>query len=181
MATADAQLAKIESIFDEAQNDAELFSAIVNTPFRTLRLETAFLFLGIVVLLQVDKKTGLIDRIALSNTELAQNTTDVSVIPFNEIKIPVDHDENIISRAIQTGALQDTTDWKFLFEPAMSPEQARLNQASGGIAYSAVSPLPARDGGALIFSYFQYQSEIGKPQHDFMDMYSKVVNKYLAR
>lgn len=180
-ATSAAQLDKIETLFTEAKDDKELFQCIVNTPFQALRLETAFLFLGIVVFLQVNKKTGLIDRVALSNTELAQNTTEVSVVPFSEIKIPVDHDENIISRAIQTGKPQDTTDWKFLFEPAMSAEQARLNQASGGIAYSAVYPLPARHGGAMIFSYYQYQSEIGKPQQDFMQMYAAIVNKYLTK
>ncbi len=174
------QLNRIESVFEAAKDDRALFSAIVNTPFQILQVETAFLFLGIVVFLQVNKETGMIDRIALSNTELAQNTTEVSTVPFSEIKIPVNHDENIISRAIQTGEPQDTIDWKFLFEPAMSPEQARLNQASGGIAYSAVYPLPARNGGAMIFSYYQYQSEIGKPQHDFMGMYAGIVNKYLS-
>jgi len=173
-------LEQVESVFAAASDDAALFSAIVNSPFTLLTVPTAMLFLGIVVFLQVNKETGLIDRIALSNTELAQNTTDVSVVPFSEIKIPVDHNENIISQAIQTNTPQDTTDWKFLFEPAMSAEQARLNQASGGIAYSAVYPLSARNGGAMIFSYFQYQSEIGAPQHDFMRAYTDLVNKYLS-
>jgi hypothetical protein len=172
---------QLEAGFDGVRNDAELFRAIVNTPFLQIKMETALMFLGIVVFLQVNKTTGNIDRIALSNTELAKNTTNVSSVPFHDIKIPADHPENIISRALQTGQPQDTTDWKFLFEPAMTPEQARINQASGGIAYSAVYPLKARNGGALIFSYFQYLSEIGESQHEFMRTYAAIVDKHLGQ
>lgn len=162
-----------------AKNDEELFQLIVNAPFE-YKLETAFLFLGIIVLLMVNKKTGNIDRVALSNTELAKNTTNVSYVPFSEIKIPADHTENIIARAIQTGEPQDTIDWKFLFTPALTSQQARINQASGGIAYSAVYPLKARDGGAMIFSFFQYPDNISQPQHDFMQKYSALVSSALS-
>lgn len=167
--------------FRSLKTDKELFPAIVNTPFLDLKVQTAMLFLGIVVFLQVNKKQGTIDRIALSNTELAKNTTDVSYVPFHEIKIPVDDPENILSRAIQTGEPKGTTDWHYLFTPAMAPEQARINQASGGIAYSEVHPLKSRDGGALIFSYFQYMSEIGDRQQEFMELYTKLVDETLAR
>ncbi|MDL2341744.1 MAG: hypothetical protein QFB87_01540 [Patescibacteria group bacterium] len=153
---------------------------IVNAPFE-YKVATALLFLGIVVLLKVDDDGQNISRIALSNTELAQNTTEVSYVPFNEIKIPLDHPENIISTAIRTGEPQDTIDWKFLFEPALTPEQARINQASGGIAYSAVYPLVGvGKGAAMIFSYYQYMQHIGSSQHEFMKRYSQLVASVLA-
>lgn len=158
--------------------DAELFNAIVNVPF-DYKVETAFFFLGIIVLLQVNKKDGTIERKALSNTELAKNTTEVSVVPFSEIKIPVDYTKNIIADAIASNEPRDTIDWRFLFEPALTAEEARINQASAGVAYSAVYPLKARDGGALIFSYYQYKSEIGQSQKDFMQKYSTLVDKQL--
>lgn len=161
-----------------AKDDQELFHQVVNTPF-TLKVDAAFLFLGIVVLLIVNEKTGLIDRVALSNTELAENTTRVSYVPFEQIKIPLDEPDNIIAKAVRSGKPQDTTDWKFLFTPALTPEQARINQASAGIAYSAVYPFQARGGGALIFSYYQYASEIGEPQRRFMKEYIKLVDKKL--
>lgn len=172
---------KLEQALAEPTIDADLFRAIVNAPFDHLKVETAFLFLGIVVFLQVDKVSGMIKRIALSNTDLARNTTDVSAVPFEDILIPLDHEENIISKAIRTGQYQDTTDWKFLFEPALKPDEARINQASAGIAYSAVFPLPARDGGAMIFSYFQYASNIGRAQQEFMAKYADLVSARLAR
>jgi len=171
----------LEQLLQGAKDDAELFKLVVNAPFDTYKVETAFLFLGIVVLLLVNIETGNIDRVALSNTELAKNTTDVSYVPFEEIKIPADQTVNIIARAIQTGEMQDTTDWKFLFTPALTPEQARINQASGGIAYSAVYPLKARDGGAMIFSFFQYPEKLGNEQHEFMRNYAKIVNRQLMQ
>jgi hypothetical protein len=172
---------KLEQRLDDARGDKQLFDAIVNTPFQINRPEVAFLFLGIIVLLLVDKKTGSIKRIALSQTELAKNTTDVSYKRFEDIVIPLDHTDNILAKAIQTGKPQDTTDWKSLFEPALTAEQARLNQASGGIAYSAVRPLKARDGGAMIFSYFQYLHGIGDAQREFMEKYSQLVDKRLMQ
>jgi hypothetical protein len=170
---------KLRTILKKSnQTDTALFKAIVDAPF-AFKVEAALLYLGIVVLLQVNKRTGMIDRVALSNTELATNTTKVSLLPFEEIKIPVDYDKNIISEAIRTHAPQETTDWEYLFAPSLSGEQARINQASGGIAYSAVYPLGARDEGALIFSFYQYPDEIGVPQHTFMKTYTKLVDECL--
>lgn len=162
----------------EVQNDTNLFRIIVNAPFQN-PLPPALIFLGIVVLLLVDPKTKTINRVALSETQMARLTTDVSAVPFQAIKIPLDHYENVIAHAVATGEPSDTTDWRFLFEPAMTAEQARLNQANAGIAYSAVFPFEARSGGALIFSYYQYQSEIGIKQMEFMQQYTALVDERL--
>jgi len=162
-------------------SDSELFTTIVNCPFDSHRVETTLLFLGIIVLLQVNKQTGQIDRVALSSTEMAERTTEVSAVPFNDIKIDLDESENIIAAAIRSNEMHDTTDWNFLFTPALSPDEARINQANAGIAYSAVHPLMSRDGGALIFSYYQYKQGVGKTQHDFMRAYTKLVDDALSR
>ena len=164
----------------QADKDDALFDAIVNAPFVN-PLPAVLIFLGIVVLLQVNGKTETIDRIALSQTEQARLTTEVSVTPFKEIKIPYAFHENIIAEAIHSGKPQDTIDWKFLFNPAMPPEQARINQANAGISYSAVYPLKSRDGGALIFSFYQFRIDNGDKQREFMERYTKLVDEALAR
>jgi hypothetical protein len=177
----DFDFAALEQRLQAVHNDDELFSAIVDTPFVN-PLPAVLIFLGITVLLQVNKKTGTIDRIALSKTEQARMTTDVSVKPFKEIKIPVDYLENIIADAIHSGQPQDTTDWKFLFNPDMTAQQARINQANAGIAHSVVYPLKARDGGALIFSYFQYRDEMDDGKAEvFMKRYAELVDAALAK
>ena|SRR5688572_17240895 len=158
----------------------QVYRAIVDLPF-DYRVESAVLYLGIIVLLLVNKETGMIDRIALSNTELAKGTTDISVKRFEDIKIPADYKgDNIIVHAINTGKPQRTTDWRYLFEPALTPEEARFNQAGGAIACSVVHPLVnVLDGGALIYSYYQYPDKLGRAQRDFMRTYTALVTDRL--
>jgi hypothetical protein len=158
-----------------AQNKDQLYRAIVDAPFH-FKIETALMSLGILVLLIADKKTGVINRVALSDTELAKGTTTVSVKRFEDIVIPLEHEENVIAQAISKNKPLMTTDWYYLFTPALSAEEARFNQAGGAIACSAVYPLAdLKDGGALIFSYYQYLENIGSRQSTFMKRYSKLV------
>lgn len=170
----------LESMLNAAKSEEDLFDAIVNAPFDNAA-GAASLFLGVIVLLLVNKETGTIDRIALSGTTIAERTKRMSAKKFEDIKIPVDHMENIIAKAIADGTPQGTTDWQYLFTPELTPEQARLNQADGGIAYSAVYPILARDGGALIFSYYQYVGELGPQQQKFMSKYTQLVSERLNR
>lgn len=170
----------LETALRESPNDTALFQTIVDAPFEQ-KVAMAWLFLGIAVLLLVDKQQQTINRVALSNTELAKNTQEVSPVPFEDIHIPLAGSGNIVRSAIRDNQVQDTTDWKFLFAPVLTPEQARINQAAAGIAYSAIYPLGARDGGALIFSYFQYQQEIGIAQREFMERYTVLVDRALNR
>ena len=154
---------------------ADLYAKIVNAPF-TFKIETTHLALGIIVLLLADKADGLIHRIALSQTEMAAGTVDVSVKRFEDIKIPLNYEQNIIAAAIRTQKPQITADWAYLFAPDLSADEARLNQAGGGIASSIVYPLPeVGDGGALIFSYYQYLDRIGQTQNSFMERCSAMV------
>jgi hypothetical protein len=156
-----------------------LYKAIVNTPF-TDELGAAKLFLGIVVLLLINEKTQTIDRIALSDTRLAKGTLKMSVKPFRAIKIPIDYYENVIAEALHTGQPQATSDWRYLFEPALSAEEARFNQAGGGIGYSAVYPFTnGAPAGALIFSYYQFADLIKEPHHSFMSNYTELVSSVL--
>jgi hypothetical protein len=177
----DIDTAKLQSLLSAAKNDKQLFDVIVNAPFKD-KLQMTVMGLGIIVLLLVNKKTGTIDRLALSKNEQAEGTLNMSTKKFEEIKIPVGYTKNIIAKAIQTGHQQSTTNWEYLFTPELTAEEARLNQAGGAIAYSVVQPLlGTRDGGALIFSFHQYPSEIGAQHHAFMKTYSNLVAESLRQ
>jgi hypothetical protein len=174
----DIFLKQLGQMLNAANSDAKLFQAIVNAPFHK-PIKAAELDLGIVVFLQVNKKTRTIDRVALSNTEAAVGTVKMSEKPFEEIKIPLGHPENAIARAIETGAPQFVSDWKYLFVPSMDARAARFNQAGGGIEFSAIMPLKARSGGALIFSYFQIDKNVFQEHHEFMQSYAALVDQAL--
>jgi hypothetical protein len=169
---------KLQLALQMPKDDKALFDAIVNAPFEQ-KLQTTLMYLGIIVFLLADRTNKTINRITLSDTDMSKNALTVSTIPFHKIRIPFSASNNIIIQSLRHNKPQDTTDWKFLFEPALDAAAARFNQASAGIAYSAVYPVAARDGGALIYSYFQYRQAIGKPQYDFMDKYSKLVDEQL--
>lgn len=162
-----------------AKNDKQLFDKIVNLPFHD-RKTSAILGLGVVVLLLVNKKERTIDRIALSNTEQAHGAVNYSVKPFKDIKIPLDNRDNYIGIAIRTRRPMMTADWQHMFIPALTAQEARFNQAGAGIACSVIYPLiGARDGGAMIFSFYEPIGRIGQDHHNFMERYSALVTKAL--
>lgn len=170
---------QLRQILKGARSDAQLFQAIADAPFHDA-VKATQLDLGIVVFLQVNPTSKTIDRVALSNTEAAVGAVRMSEKPFHEIKIPLGHQKNAIARAIATGAPQFVSDWKYLFIPAMDARAARFNQAGAGIEFSVVFPYKARDGGALIFSYFQIDKNICHEHHEFMQNYIALVDTHLA-
>jgi hypothetical protein len=91
----------------------------------------------------------------------------------------VDYTENIIAKAIESNEPQSTADWRYLFMPALTPEQAAFNQADAGIGFSVVYPLQVPGGGALIFSYYQMPDKVGDSQHAFMRAYADLVSSTL--
>lgn len=173
-------LANLSHILEAARNEDQLFRAIVDAPFHD-RASTTKLSLGIVVLLLVNTNEKTIDRVALSDTEHAEGAQDYSVKPFREIKIPVGSKDNIIAEAIDTGRATMTDDWQYMFKPVLTAQEARFNQAGAGIGFSVVYPLVnARDGGALIFSYFEPPDQITKDHHSFMNAYRTLVSQRLS-
>lgn len=175
----------LEKALAECSNSQDLYDCIVNAPF-AYPVFAASLFLGIIVLLIVDKKGGTINRIALTNNVHAERAKRRSAKKFEDIQIPVDHEENIISKAVQTGEPQFTVDWHYLFVPDLTPEQARFNQADSGIGFSAVYPirtglLRAKAKGALIFSYYQFPEKVGRDQRAFMRKYTEMVAHALTK
>ena len=165
---------------NEAEKGPDLFEAIVNAPFID-KSRTVMIELGIVVLLLANPKTKTIDRIALSQTEQAEGAVRMSAKPFSDIKIPIGHRSNIVAKAILSNQPQQAADWRYLFEPALTPREARANQAGAGIDCSVVYPLAGTpDGGALIYSFFQMPEFIGPRHHAFMRRYARLVSKRLS-
>jgi hypothetical protein len=153
----------------------DLYSKIVNVPFQD-RLLTSHVDLGVLVLLQVNEKTKTIDRIALSDTDFAKKAVQVSAKDFRKIKIPLNQPDNIIALSIKINEFKITDDWTCMFNPILTPEQARLNQANAGIECSLVYPLLSGKGGALIYSFYQPQSKITDEHLDFVSTYSMIVD-----
>lgn len=174
-------LKRLERELAQAKDYEELKRVIVEAPFEQ-PLAVASLFLCFVVLMTANEKTGVIDRVAITDTELARNTFEVTAVAFEDIKIPLHHPDNILAQTLDDGKPRDTTDWYYTFTPAMTGDQARINQASAGAAYTAVYRLDIPHGGGILsFSYYQYASSIGEQQRKFMSGYAKIVSKAMTK
>jgi hypothetical protein len=174
-------LEELKELLKKVKNRQELYQTIVDAPFHNPAM-TGRLGLGITVLLLVNKAEATIDRIALAKTELAQGTLDMTAKPFSEIKIPVSDRSNFIAIAIRRKHYMITSDWQYLFVPALTPQQARFNQAGGGIACSVIYPLvDVHEGGAMIFSYYEPVDRISDSHHAFMREYVNLVSVALRK
>ena len=171
--------ADLRGVLAGAKSNPDLFKQIVNAPFAH-HVALASMFLGIIVLLLVDKESGTINRVAITDNQHAERTQRRSVKKFAEIKIPLNHSENAIAIALSTGNVQIVTDWYYLFVPELTVAEAHFNQADGGVGCSYVYPLKdVHDGAALIYSYYNYPQNLGPPQHEFMDKYAQLVESRL--
>lgn len=163
---------KLEALIVPGDNQS-----LVDAPFVTM--EAVRIELGVIVLLLVRPKTKTLDRVALSQTEPAAGAVRMSNKPFHEIKIPLDTKDNSLVKAIETGKRQIVTDWKYLFIPELSPEEARDNQRGSGVLVSVVEPFKAKSQkGALIFSFLCPKSSLAKEHLSFTADFAKVVTKF---
>jgi hypothetical protein len=171
---------ELKSRLKAVKGRKELYQTVVDAPFHNKAM-AARLGLGITVLLLVNQAESTIDRVALARTELAQGSVDMSAKPFKDIKIPVKDRDNFIAIAIRRKHYMITSDWKFLFVPALTAQQARFNQAGGGIACSVIYPFDIKPGGAMIFSYYEPVERIGDSHHKFMRDYIRLVAEVLNK
>lgn len=173
-----------EKILQGARTHRELCGVIVDAPFEN-KAYTTSLGLGIVVLLLINESQQTLDRIALSDTELAAGAVKMSAKPFHQIKIPLTAHKNILIKSITTGQPQTTEDWQYLFTPALTPQEAKFNQFGAGIEYSVayplISPKTHKPIGAMIFSYFEHSSTMSADHQIFMDSVAKLAAQYLDK
>jgi len=178
---ADDYFAKLKATLENSKSADDLYEQIVNAPFSDPR-RTTMLGLGVLTLCLQNKKARTIDRIAMSNTDMAQGARDITVKPFNDLIVPMDYKGNIVVEAIRSGHYQQTSDWHYLLTPVLKPEDSRMNQAGAAIASSFVYPLVGTDPkGAIIFHYFITMDRISNEHHNFMFRYIKLVSHELNK
>jgi hypothetical protein len=174
--TDDAYLARLKGMLKALKNNADLHKTIVDAPFFDKK-QTILLGLGMIVLTLVDKASNTVKRVAYSDTEPAKSAFRMSVKPFRHLVIPFDDEVNIIPRAIKTKKYQITDDWRFLFVPVLTPEEARFIQAGAGTDTSVVYPLSSSTaGGTIIFSFYEQAKNIRDEHHEFMNAYCAMVS-----
>lgn len=177
----EAYYQQLARILAAAKNDKELFESIADAPFFD-RTTATLLDLGFLSFVLVNNKQKTVDRVAISHTATAQGAINITVKPYKDLVVPLNHKSNAVVEAIRSGRYQQTMDWNNLLTPVLKPEEARLNQAGAGISSSYVYPLlKVRNGGAIIYQYYTTMDKVGVVHHDFMFRYTKLVSDALRK
>lgn len=134
--------------------------------------ELGYLQLGyrIIVLALVNKSSGYLERIAISETEEAKKALKLSPVPFKEIRIPLDETDNLSIRSLNDKSSYKTRNMFDILKPIYTSEQAAVIQKGIGIKASLVFPLIFRNEsiGILIFSMNKDYEEVTEEENDLI-------------
>lgn len=134
--------------------------------------ELGYLQLGyrIIVLALVNKSSGFLERIAISETAEAKEALKLSPVPFREIRIPLSETNNLSIRALQDKVSYQTRNWYDILRPVYNSDQAAIIQKGVGIKASMVFPLIFRNEsiGILIFSMNKDYDEVTEEENDLL-------------
>ena len=140
------------------------FNQVVQDVVDSILLELGYLELGyrVVVLALLDESGKNVKRVALSQTEEAKKTREVSEVPFEDIVIPMTAKNNLCVKAITDNYPQVTHYFPDILTPPLSKENALESQHNAGIKTSMVYPLVVRGNviGVMIFSMIKNEDEV---------------------
>jgi hypothetical protein len=155
-------------------------AAVVDVPFAH-KVGMAYLFLGFICFYLVDETKKQLQLVAASGTEEYQRAVETYNFNPDDFHLCLENDqENTLVQAVITESPKDTNDWTTLSRKGSLPEQVRLNQASSGIAYSAIYPFSTPKRGVLMYSFYQYPDKINDSQRTFMKKYTALAAAQLG-
>jgi len=126
-----------------------------------------------IVLTLLDKEKAHLKRIAISRTEKAATFLKKSPIPFEEIIIPLDAEENFAVKAIKSKKVQTTDKITDILYPGLPKEWIDSFQVFIGTKTGIVFPILAREKilGALIFTLNKKESEITNEEWQILETF----------
>ena len=167
---------KLERIILDTLDFREVVQKVVDS----ILTELGYLNLGykVVVLALVDEKTKTLNRVALSQTEGATKTRQVSELPFNEIKIPLSAKGNLCIKALKENKIQITHYFPDILTPPISVENAIRSQENAGIKASMVYPLESRGNtiGVMIFSMDKVEKDVSPQEWSLLRYFTELVS-----
>ncbi len=155
------------------------FTNVVKQIVDGLLSELGYLNLGyrIIVLTLVDEENNVLKRISLSNTPEAGRALNASPVPFHQIDIPLNAEQNLLIKTLRDQKPHSTHDWRELFVPVLSDEEARNNQVAAGIKTSMTYPVIVKEQsiGVLIFSMVKNESEVSDEEKELIRGFTDIV------
>ncbi len=163
---------KLEKLILNSLDFHETLDEVVNS----ILTELGYLELGykVVVLALLDKEEQVLKRVALSQTDAAKKTREVSDVPFEEIVIPLSATDNLCIKALLENKPQVTHYFPDILTPPVPVENALESQKNAGIKTSLVYPLTVREEtiGIMIFSLSKEESEITAEERTLVEHFT---------
>jgi len=155
------------------------FNQVVKKIVDGLLTELGYLHLGyrIIVLTLVDETRGVLKRISLSSTPEAAKAMAASAVPFRNIEIPLEVDDNLLIKVINEQKPYTTHYWPDIFKPVLTIEEALANQKAAGIKTSMIYPIIVKEKsiGVLIFSLVKEEEEVSSDEKDLIRGFTDIV------
>ena len=144
-----------------------------------LLMEMGYLKLGyrIIVLTLVDEKKKVLKRVSLSQTAEAARALEASAVPFEDIDIPLDSENNLLIKTLKDQKPRSTHYWPDIFSPVLTPTQALKNQKASGIKTSMLYPIIVKGKaiGVVIFSMVKSEKEVSSDEKDLIQGFGDVI------
>ena len=133
----------------------------------------------IIVLSLKDEERGVLRRISISETEQARKALQFAPIPFSQIEIPLNANENIGIRALNENKMLTTNYLSELLTPLVPKHLSDKAQKSAGIKASTVFPIYSKESakavGILIFSVSKEADKITSYEKEIMKGFADAV------
>lgn len=166
---------KIQQIIVESLEFREVVQRVANA----VLLELGQYGYVIIVLSLVDEAKRVLKRISISETEQAKEALKFTPIPFSEIEIPLDADDNYCVKALREKKVVVTNRLSDLLAPVISEHLADRAQEAAGIKTSIVFPISSKEDskviGVLIFSINKGEQEITLYEKEIMRGFADAV------
>lgn len=155
------------------------YDQVVFRVVNTILFDLGFIDLGyrIIVLTLLNKKKGVLERVALSQTDEAFQALKASAVPFHEIKIPLRANDNLLIKTLKAKKNHITHNWPEIFSPVLTSEQALTNQKAAGIKTSLLFPITVRDEaiGVIIFSMVKSEKDVTQEEKKLIQGFCEIV------
>ncbi|PIR42758.1 hypothetical protein CO058_04285 [candidate division WWE3 bacterium CG_4_9_14_0_2_um_filter_35_11] len=131
----------------------------------------------VVVLVLLDQEKQVLRRTALSQTEEAKKTREVSNLRFEDIATPMTATRNLCVKAIIDNKPQITTYFPDILTPPVTPGNALESQRNAGIKASMVYPLNVSEKpiGVMIFSMTKREDEVADEEKLLLQHFTDLV------
>lgn len=129
------------------------------------------------VLALIDKKRGVLKRVAMSSTVTGVKAKQSLPIPYEQLEIPLTALDNLSIRAIKENQMKITHDLYDLFTPALDRQISKEIQETVQVKTSLIYPIRSKEGviGVMVVSIARSEKDLSTYERESIENLVDVV------